>query len=160
MEMNTDGERMENDDAENTDGKDIYNDSAVPSSVNDGTESPRRSQSSDGRKKETSSECPVVLSSGTPKGDPRTVPNVVFKKGQSKAAADQSTVATNAAFSSDDVATSEKEGSNNEAIVLDIPDPMGAEASTKKHESATTSDAVVGRCNDAMDADHSEETSF
>lgn len=152
MEMTADEKGTKNDGAESIDGKetDTDNDSAVPSSVCDGSESPRVSQSSGGSKERKSSE--------TPKDDSTKVPEVEFKRGDSKTFADHPTAATNIALDSDDVVP---EGNKNEAVVLDIPEPMGAEAATETPESAPKGDDVdIGLCNDAMDAEDSLDTAF
>lgn len=85
------------------------------------------------------------------------VPEVQFKKGNAETTAAHPTAATNRALDSGDVV---EEGKKNEAIVLDIPDPTVAEAVTKKPEGATKEEAVIGRWNDAMDAEDTAETAF
>lgn len=147
MEMTTD--------AENIDGKDTESDSALPTSVCDGSDSQGGSPSSRGSKKQNSSESSVCSSLNPPNDDSSKVPEVEFKDGHSESVADHPAAVTNIALDSDDIPQEGKEEKKNEAIVLDIPDETDFEANTE-----TSEGAVVGRCNDAMDADDTFETSF
>ena len=146
MEMTTD--------AENIAGKDIESDSALLTSVYDGSDSIGGSHSSrgSGSKKRNSSECSVGSLQDTPNDDYSKVPELEFKKGQSEKLVDHPAAVTKIALDSDDVGLKGKGGKENEAIVLDIPDHTDLEADT-----GTSQGAVEGRGNDAMDF---VETSF
>ena len=153
MEIITNSKGIENDGVKEIDGKDSDSDSVVPTSVCDGSESPRGSQSSGGSKEQESCEPPAP-------DDFTKVPEAEFKSGRCKTAPDHQAAATNMALDSDDVVPKGKEGKKNEAIVLDIPDQMEDGAAAEKPESETKGDAVVGRCNDAMDSEDTVETKF
>lgn len=153
MEMTTNSNGIENDGVKEMDGKDSYSDRAVPTSVCDGSESPRGSQSSGESKKQESCEPPAP-------DDFTKVPEVELKRGHCKTAQDHQAAATNMALDSDHVVPKGKEGKKNEAIVLDIPDQMEDGAAAEKPESETKGDGVVGRCNDAMDSEDIVETKF
>ncbi|XP_078346174.1 uncharacterized protein LOC144631589 isoform X1 [Oculina patagonica] len=148
MEMTTDEKVIKNVGAGSIDGKETDNDSAVSSSVCDGSESPRGSLNSSGSKQQASE---------APKDDSTKVPEVEFKTSDCKTSADHPTAATNIALDSDDVVP---EINKTEAVVLDIPDPMGTEAATKKPESPPNGDGVKGRCNSAMDTEDGVDTAF
>ena len=143
MEMTTD--------AENIDGKDTESDSALPTSVCDGSDSP----SSRGSKKHNASESSVCSSLETPNDDSSKVPEVEFKEGHSESVADHPAAVTNIALDRDDVSQELKGGKENEAVVLDIPDQTDFKTDKENSEGA-----VVGRNNDAMEADDTLETSF
>ena len=144
MEMTTD--------AENIFGKDVESDSALPTSPIPYSQNSTRS----GSKKRKSSECSVGSTLDTPNDDSSKVPEVVFKKGLRESVVDHPAAVTNIALDSDDVGLKGKGGKKNEVIVLHIPDQSDFEADTE----TSAEGAVVGRGNDAMDADDMLETSF
>lgn len=148
MEMTTDEKVIKNVGAGSIDGKETDNDSAVSSSVCDGSESPRGSLSSSGNKQQASE---------APKDDSTKVPEVEFKTSDCKTSADHPTAATNIALDSDDVVP---ERNKTDSVVLDIPDPMGTEAATKTPESPPNGDGVKGWCNSAMDTEDGVDTAF
>ena len=140
MEMTTEPENIAR--------EDIESDSAISTE----RDSPGGSQSSrgSGSKSENASECLVGSLLDTPNNDSSKVPDVEFKKGPIEKVVDHP-----AALDGDDVGLSGKGEKENEAIVLDIPDQTNFEADTE-----TSEGAVVGRSNDAMDADDICDTSF
>ena len=91
----------------------------------------------------------------TPNDDSSKVPKVEFKKGHSEKVVDHPAAVTNVALDGDDVGLRGKGTKKNEAIVLDIPERTDSEA-----DKETSEGAVVGRRNDAMDADDICDTSF
>ena len=145
MEMTTE--------AENIAREDIESDGAISTE----RDSPGGSQSSrgSGSKSENASECLVGSLLDTPNNDSSKVPDVEFKKGPIEKVVDHPAAVTNVALDGDDVGPSGKGEKENEAIVLDIPDQTNFEADTE-----TSEGAVVGRSNDAMDADDICDTSF
>ena len=95
------------------------------------------------------------LLSRPPRGEPRKIPEVTFRKGHKKATADHPRAANNKAMDDDDV------GKRNQSVLLDIlGDPNGGEVDTMKPEGVAKGDAGVGRSNPAVDADDTEETGF
>lgn len=139
-------------DAENITRNDIESDSAIATSVCDGSDSTGGSQSSrgSGSKGGNSSECLIGSLLDTTNGDSSKVPKVEFKESHSEEIVDHPAAVTNVALESDDVGLRGKGAKKNEAVVLDIPNQTDFEANTE----------TVGRGNNAMDDDDICDTYF
>lgn len=165
---------IENDGAENADGEDTDNrakdseQGSLPTSGYDieresltgsqgfvetekqaSTESdcPGKDDSPEARKEDAS--FPDLEGGGgteSSKDDSSRVYEVQFKKGHKEiSTADHPTGASNQVFDSDMA----PEGTKNEVVLLDLED---SEGTTKKQEDTTKEEAVIGLCNNAMDA--------
>ena len=144
-------------DAENITRNGIESDSAIATSVCDGSYSPGGSQSSreGGSKRGSSSERLVGSLADTPNDESSKVPEVLFKEGHSEKVVDHPAAVTNLALDGVEVGLRGKGAKKNEEIVLDNPDQADFEVNTE-----TSEGAVVGRSNDAMDDDDICDTSF